>query len=125
MNQNTINKDYFSSVRHLNLQTVHDLSFLATKANLKGLIKNSQIGSSWIYMANFNKVYNLSIELLKNNPYCFLKRKPMFKTGIIPFDGITHGRDGIGKIQKRKIKNWNSFYLNNRTFAGKILDHTH
>ena len=70
-----INREFFASVRHLNLKTVHDLSFLATAANKQKLILKSSIAGNEIFKTNFSKIYNLGINLLKKNPYCFLKQK--------------------------------------------------
>lgn len=116
-----IKREFFASVRHLNLKTVHDLSFLATHANKQKLILKSNVARNEIFKTNFSSIYNLGISLLKKNPYCFLKQKPDFKFGKIPFDGATQGKDGISLRKKTKNPiNWSGYYLNNRSFAGAV-----
>jgi aminoglycoside 3-N-acetyltransferase len=88
--------EYFSNARHLSLNTRHILRHFADRADEAGLIRRISFGASTIQMSNMREVFDFGVEFLKREPYGLLESPPTFEYGVVPFDGPTIGRDGIG-----------------------------
>ncbi len=99
-NKNQIkNKFYSMYVRHLdfdlkfnNKKIKRDLD-LSTKVSIKSTI----LGSGNIHLLDANEYFNHIKKKLSADPHYFLKNKPRYKAGQIPFDGPSGGRDGVIK----------------------------
>ena len=92
-------KFYSMYVRHLG----YDLSFnrKKTKRDLdltdKVKIKSSLLGLGKVHLLDANEYFNYIKKKLSKNPHYLLKKKPNYKKGQIPFDGLSKGRDGVFK----------------------------
>lgn len=113
-------KDYFASSRYLELDVPgYSLADWARHMRKKGLIRSSRLGEHWVHLSDYEGIFQESVKLLANNPYCLLKETPKFEFGKLPFDGSTAGRDGIGnKDDESEKMNWGGFYLFSSAYIG-------
>lgn len=78
-----------TSVRYLEYGIEYDLLPLQREMDRRGLLKSAQLGKGTLFAVDAESIFQVGIELLQHNPYCFLKRPPGFVPGKIPTDGIT------------------------------------
>ena len=95
------------------------VAYTPNSANLGG-IESAKLGGSWVHLSDYKQVFAEGAKLLKENPYAFLKHEPNFKSGEIPFDGATAGRDGTSeeKLSDRESMNWVGYYTLKESYAG-------
>lgn len=77
-----------STVRFLDYAIEYDLLPFQAEMGKRGLLQVSSLGKATLYAVDAEETFQLGIDLLKQNPYCFLKRPPAFVCGKIPLDGI-------------------------------------
>lgn len=80
----------FSSVRYLNFNIDWYTGAKKLKKELlisNGLMTKSEYLASTVLCVSMQPLFNYYKELLYNNPYYFLKEKPKFTPGQVPFDG--------------------------------------
>lgn len=77
-----------SSVRFLDYQIVYELGFFQEELKRRDQLRHSPVG----YLVAAEAAFQTGIELLSQDPYCFLKQPPAFISGKIPTDGVTHAK---------------------------------
>jgi len=92
-------KFYSMYVRHLNCDLQYDLKKLKRDLDLsaKVRIKSYSLGSGKVHLLDANEYFDHVKKKLSKDPHYFLKKKPKYKKGQIPFDGLSKGRDGVVK----------------------------
>jgi aminoglycoside 3-N-acetyltransferase len=73
-----------STVRYLDYAIEYDLRFLQAEMERRGLLRMTDCGSGKILAVDAEEVFQVGLELLQKNPYCFLKKDPAFVPGEIP-----------------------------------------
>ena len=114
-------RQYFATLRYLDLDVKYDLTAWVKHMRRLGGVNSVRLGGSWVHFSDYERVFTEGAKMLKDNPYCFLKTKPNFKYGQIPFDGPTAQRDDIageGDINKVHSMNWTGYYLMSQGYAG-------
>jgi hypothetical protein len=92
-----VDKSFFLSIHYLDFNVIYDLDSLNALEEKEKLVENIRVGSSVISCAENNKYCYYVLKALKDNPYFLLKTPPFFRLGVVPFDGITQGRDNKSK----------------------------
>ncbi len=95
--------EFFAAVRHLEYPLIDDFSKLKNAIDQKKAVHSAPVGAGWIHRLDANEYCEIALELVKRNPYAFLAERPAFVKGVKPFDGITHGRDGIERAGNYKL----------------------
>ena len=112
-----VDKVFTATVRHLDLEVVHDLGRLVRYLRKNGHVQSSQLGDSWVHASDFSTTYGAAADKLAADPYYLLENPPEFTLGKLPYDDITVGRDGIAN-ETPENKNWAGFYLYNAADPG-------
>ena len=91
-----IRRNFVSNVRYL--KNVKKIIYNLNKLNKLFKIKFKKYTTYFINeevsLIDSHKIVDYYFELLKKNIWSFLKKKPIFKKGEIPFDGFTFIDDG-------------------------------
>lgn len=83
---------YTMFVRHLNLKTEYDTEKIKRKLiNKQG--KKVKLNKGYIYCIDTKKYFDFLKNELTKDPHFLLKKKPNYKYGTIPFDGLSKNRD--------------------------------
>ncbi|MEF2144826.1 MAG: AAC(3) family N-acetyltransferase [Desulfovibrionaceae bacterium] len=93
VNGKPLDRLFFASRRHLQLEVRYDLSRLAAACRARGLLQSARLGGHWVHGAPYDKVFAVGTELLRDDPFALLRKPPVFTYGEIPFDGPTGGRE--------------------------------
>ena len=110
---------YTATVRYLNLGVLYHMGKYAAQVRATGGIRKAKLGSSWVYMTDYEQVFNEGVAALMKDESFFLASDPKYVYGTIPFDGPTAGKDGIAKdAQDSSIVNWAGYYLGDRYSLG-------
>lgn len=78
-----------SSVRYLDYGIHYELLPFQEELQRRGELRQAAAGQGQLLSVSFEESFQTGIELLSQNPYCFLKRPPAFIPGKIPTDGAT------------------------------------
>lgn len=78
-----------SSVRYLNYDIHYDLKFFQEELKKRGQLRHATLGKGEIFLVVAEEAFQTGLELLSQNPFCFLKKVPSFVPGQIPLDGKT------------------------------------
>lgn len=78
-----------TAVRYLDYGIEYDLMPLQREMEKRGLLRSAHLGQGTLLAVDAEEVFQVGIEWLQQNPYCFLKKPPAFVPGKIPTDGIT------------------------------------
>jgi aminoglycoside 3-N-acetyltransferase len=78
-----------SVVRYLDYKIEYDLSFFQKELEKRRPLKTHALGGGSVHLVTAEDAFQTGVELLKRNPYSFLKQPPEFVAGKIPTDGIT------------------------------------
>jgi aminoglycoside N3'-acetyltransferase len=92
-------KFYSMYVRHLTCDLHYDLEKLKRDLDLstKVRVKSCSLGSGKVHLLDANEYFNHVKKKISKDPHYFLKKKPKYKKGQIPFDGPSQVRDGVVK----------------------------
>lgn len=74
-----------SSVRYLDYDIIYDLQAFQQELDKRGYLHKAE----HLFCVSAEDAFQTGIELLSQNPYVFLKKKPAFAPGKIPMDGVT------------------------------------
>ena len=94
-----VDKLFFLSIHYLDFNVIYDLDSLNALEEKEKLVENIRVGSSVISCAENNNYCYYVLKALKDNPYFLLKKPPFFRPGVVPFDGITNGKDEKSKTR--------------------------
>jgi aminoglycoside N3'-acetyltransferase len=86
---------FLAFVRFLNLDLAFDFSSIRTALDRKALVKSAPLGAGQVHAVSAAEYTSVAIRLLTRDPYAFLTQPPAYVRGVIPFDGLTQGRDGV------------------------------
>lgn len=78
-----------STVRYLDYGIEYDLHPFQEELKKRNLLHHSSCRKAQLFLIDAEATFQTGIELLNQNPYCFLKKPPTFIPGKIPTDGIT------------------------------------
>ena len=103
---------YSCSARHLNIDFEYDYTRWGNILFNMKKIAGIRLGKSYAFMTNYRDIIDVARKNIINNPFFFLKNKPQFILGEIPFDGSTASRDKSNMMHNNnKDINWGSYYL--------------
>ncbi len=85
--------DFFAPVRYLDFNIEYDIIRAENIISDSGIVTYEGVGSGQISCILSKDYFELGNRLLIENPNFFLKQKPDFRHGEIPFDGITGLRE--------------------------------
>ena len=94
-------RPFLINARYLDLKIDYDHSKWPMLLYKKNKIRGVKAGKGLIFLTSFDDAVEIAKKNLIINPYFFLKKKPKFIKGKIPYDGITESRD----INIKKITN--------------------
>jgi len=92
-----INQTFCGMVRYLHLEIEHDLDKMK-KIFTKRFIQHQlqyDLWNSSVSLIGSQEIVKCFEEMIRNDPWGLLKKKPLMKLGEVPYDGITKGRDGV------------------------------
>lgn len=92
-----VTRPFFAGIRYLDFDIIYDLTKFDEVLKRDGIIQIEPIGKGLIAAVLAKTYCQVGMELLKKDPYFFLKSPPAFRSGEIPYDGITQGRDKKSK----------------------------
>ena len=96
-------RPFLINARYLDLKIDYDHSKWPMLLHKKNKIRGIKAGRGLLFMTSFHDAVAIAKKNMIMNPYFFLKNKPKFIKGKIPYDGITKSRDGlIKKVNCRK-----------------------
>jgi aminoglycoside 3-N-acetyltransferase len=78
----------YAHVRFKHIELTYTNKYIKRFLYKKKIIKFSRTKIGHIASMNCREYLNLLLKELGKNPYCFLKRKPIFKRGHLPRDGF-------------------------------------
>ena len=92
-------KFYSMYVRHLGYDLQYNFKKLKRDldSSTKVEIKSCSLGSGKVHLLDANEYFNHAKKKISKDPHYFLKKKPKYKKGQIPFDGPSKERDGAIK----------------------------
>tara|TARA_A100001011_G_scaffold176105_1_gene184673 strand:+ start:207 stop:1175 length:969 start_codon:yes stop_codon:yes gene_type:complete len=105
-------RSFLINARYLDLKIKYDYSkwLLILYKNKK--ISGTSAGKGLLFMTKFNDALEIAKINMINDPYFFLKKKPNFIKGKIPYDGTTLKRENvIKKIAVKRIAKENNKFL--------------
>jgi aminoglycoside 3-N-acetyltransferase len=88
-----IKSPFFATVRYLDYGIKNNLNYFDSILKKTNLIRIESIGGGKISCISAETYCKVGLDLLMDDPYCFLDKKPAFHPGKIPFDGKTKNRD--------------------------------
>lgn len=74
-----------------------DLTRFDAILRARGAVTEVDVGNGRVSCIPAQRYCDIGLELLKQDPYIFLKKPPAFRKGEIPWDGITSNRDELSK----------------------------
>ncbi len=80
-----------SSVRYLDYEIVYQLKFFQEELKKRGQLHGTEVERAPLFLVSAQEAFKTGLELLAQNPYCFLQKPPKFVPGKIPTDGYTYG----------------------------------
>lgn len=83
-----VEKEFVGILRYLDYGVSYDLSAFDNALFKAGVIRNAKIGASEISSVDVKDYCDVGSRLLTDNVYSLLSRRPDFKQGQIPWDGI-------------------------------------
>ena len=90
-----IDRPFFASVRYVHIDVRRDWRRLHRRLIERGSLRSARVGAGWVHAVSAADYCSEGLELLKEDPFGFLLRRPSFPRGQVPFDGPTAGRDGV------------------------------
>ena len=87
--QKRIDRPFYASLRYLDFDIQNDLAPFDQHLLQNGKMIKHKIGRSYVTCISARTYFNAAISKLKQNPWAFLKSTPKFRSGEIPWDGVT------------------------------------
>lgn len=84
-----INREFYAPVHYLDFNISYDIIQAELAIAETGVIKFSPLGNGRISGVTGQDYFHVGNKILSYDPYIFLKCRPKFRDGEIPFDGIT------------------------------------
>ena len=111
-------RPFLINARYLDLKIDYDHSKWPMLLYKKNKIRGVKAGKGLMFLTAFDDAVEIAKKSLIINPYFFLKNKPKFIKGKIPYDGITESRDiNIKKVtnnqQSIRANKLLTFYMGN------------
>ena len=111
-------RPFLINARYLDLKIDYDHSKWPMLLYKKNKIRGVKAGKGLMFLTAFDDAVEIAKKNLIINPYFFLKNKPKFIKGKIPYDGITEKRDvNIKKVtnnqQSIRANKLLTFYMGN------------
>ena len=95
---------FLINARYLDFKINYDYTKWPMLLYKKKKIRGVKAGRGLIFMTSFNDATEIARKNMTINPYFFLKNKPKFTKGKIPYDSITKSRDNkIKKVTRRQL----------------------
>jgi len=86
---NKVEQEFYTSVRYLYFDIHYNLQNVEQLMVDKGITNFTKVGGGRVSVISGKEYFIAVKELLNIDPYAFLRNKPEFKFGSIPFDGKT------------------------------------
>ncbi len=106
---------YFACVRYPEFMKIrYQLGPFAEQVEKNGGLGKAPLGGAMVYLTDYQDTFRMGAEILKDDPYIFLEKEPVFVYGKVPFDGPTTSFDRISKqndMDKLNTMNWSGYYL--------------
>lgn len=107
---------FLINARYLNLKIKYDYSKWPLILYKKNKIRGVKAGKGLMFMTAFNDAVEIAKTYMIDDPYFFLKKKPNFVKGKIPYDGTTISRESViekvvAKPMRKNINKLLSFYM--------------
>jgi len=95
-NGKEIHNTFCANVRYLNIEEprydVEKMSTIFREKYTNNIMNIMGLESSLISAKEMAEIY---LQMLQEDVWSFLEQKPEFEKGIVPYDGVTVGRDGV------------------------------
>ncbi|MCB0344512.1 MAG: AAC(3) family N-acetyltransferase [Bdellovibrionales bacterium] len=99
------NKDFVINVRYLDFNIAFDYRRFIDLMARRSHIRQAPVGDSCVYSCTFADMFADGFDLLNDDVYAFLKERPNWKRGVIPFEG---SQQTITEEEAKRI-NWKLF----------------
>jgi aminoglycoside N3'-acetyltransferase len=93
-----INKQFFASVRHLELNLKENFASIKNELIKAKCVHSVSLGEGKIHRILAKDYCRVLLNLLKKDPYALWEKPVIFKKGEKPYDGITRGKDGVQEV---------------------------
>ena len=90
-----LDREMFCPVRYLDMGVVYNYEKTDALLIENDVVEVRPVGSGNVSCVSAKDFCDVVSEGLKRDPYLFLKNRPEYRPGEIPFDGITDGRDQL------------------------------
>ena len=106
-NKNRCNKVFTINVRYVDFEIVNDYKRFVEELDRQGFLRSCPVGNGILYSNRFKDQLKVGYGLLSEDVYVFLKHPPVWKDGVIPFEGPPE------KLDSKDVEkmNWSGFLL--------------
>tara|TARA_Y100000588_G_scaffold111442_1_gene122252 strand:- start:10616 stop:11026 length:411 start_codon:yes stop_codon:yes gene_type:complete len=94
-NGTQLGEEFTANVRYLDLEFEYDYRAVQKRLDDSGAVSSYPIGAGFIHGLSADDFCCTAFNMLCEDPFAFLRRRPDFVEGQLPYDGITVGRDGV------------------------------
>lgn len=92
-NGKKVEREFYASVRYLDFDIEYEIVQAENIIAETGVVNFANVGNGKISCVSGHDYFEVGNKILMDNPYVFLKHRPNFRHGEVPFDGATGNRE--------------------------------